>query len=104
MNNYNNLSKDELIKLLLEKDNQIEKQDIELRDLRIKYDKLILKFDNENQRQLRDTYNTIVKKNEKLEPKDEAINEAEAKATKKRGLKQGSHNFTYDLKPTRTIN
>ena len=28
MNNYNNLSKDELIKLLLEKDNQIEKQDI----------------------------------------------------------------------------
>ena len=44
MNNYNNLSKDELIKLLLEKDNQIEKQDIELRDLRIKYDKFIIIF------------------------------------------------------------
>ena len=103
MNNYNNLSKDELIKLLLEKDNQIEKQDIELRDLRIKYDKLILKYDNEHQRQLRDTYNIFVKKTEKLEPIDEAINEAEAKATKKRGQKLGSHNFTYDLKPTRTI-
>ena len=103
MNNYENLSKDELIKLLLEKDNQIEKQDIELRDLRIKYDKLILKYENEHQRQLRDTYNIFVKKNEKLEPIDEAINEAEAKATKKRGQKLGSHNFTYDLKPTRTI-
>jgi hypothetical protein len=43
MNNYKNLSKDELIQLLLEKD-------IELRDLRIKYDKLILKYDNEHQR------------------------------------------------------
>ena len=103
MNNYNNLSKDELIKLLLEKDNLIEKKDIELRDLRIKYDKLILKYDNEHQRQLRDTYNTFVKKSEKLEPIDEAINEAEAKATKKRGQKEGNHNFTYDLKPTRTI-
>ena len=103
MNNYENLSKDELIKLLLEKDNKIEKQEIELRDLRIKYDKLILKYDNEHQRQLRDTYNTFVKKSEKLEPIDEAINEAEAKATKKRGQKEGSHNFIYDLKPTRTI-
>ena len=82
MNNYNNLSKDELIKLLLEKDNLIEKKDIELRDLRIKYDKLILKYDNEHQRQLRDTYNQFVKKSEKLEPIDEAINEAEAKAPK----------------------
>ena len=96
MNNYEKLSKDELIKLLLEKD-------IELRDLRIKYDKLILKYDNEHQRQLRDTYNQFVKKSEKLEPIDEAINEAEAKATKKRGQKEGSHNFIYDLKPTRTI-
>ena len=76
MKNYEDLTKEELIQLLLEKD-------IELRDLRIKYDKLILKYDNEHQRQLRDTYNTFVKKNEKLEPMDEAINEAEAKATKK---------------------
>ena len=110
MNNYNNLSKDELIKLLLEKDNKInetqdkfEKTLIELRDLRIKYDKLILKYDNEHQRQLRDTYNQFVKKSEKLEPIDEAINEAEAKAPKKRGQKEGNHNFTYDLIPNRTI-
>ena len=103
MNNYNNLSKDELIKLLLEKDNLIEKKDIELRDLRIKYDKLILKYDNEHQRQLRDTYNQFVKKSEKLEPIEETINEAEAKADKKKGQRQGNHNFTYDLKPTRTI-
>lgn len=103
MNNYDNLSKDELIKLLLEKDNIIEKKDIELRDLRIKFDKLILKYDNEHQRQIRDVYNTFVKKSEKLEPIDEAINEAEAKATKKPGQKRGSHNFTYDLIPTRTI-
>ena len=103
MNNYNNLSKDELIKLLLEKDNKIEKQEIELRDLRIKYDKLILKYENEHQRQLRDTYNKFVKKSEKLEPIDEAINEAEAKVNKKAGRKKGDHNFTYDLIPTRTI-
>ena len=117
MNNYNNLSKDELIKLLLEKDNKLIEKDneiketkiefektlIELRDLRIKYDKLILKYDNEHQRQLRDTYNQFVKKSEKLEPIDEAINEAEAKATKKPGQRKGNHNFTYDLIPTRTI-
>ncbi len=103
MNNYENLSKDELIKLLVEKDNIIEKKDIELRDLRIKHDKLILKYENEHQRQIRDTYNKFVKKSEKLEPIDEAINEAEAKTTKKPGQKAGKHNFTYDLKPTRTI-
>ncbi len=110
MNNYDNLSKDELIKLLLEKDNKlIEKENkleetlIELRDLRIKLDKLILKYDNEHQRQIRDTYNQFVKKSERLEPIDEAINEAEAKASKKPGQKKGSHNFTYDLIPTRTI-
>ena len=117
MNNYENLSKDELIKLLLEKDNKLVEKDneiketkiefektlIELRDLRIKYDKLILKYDNEHQRQLRDTYNQFVKKSEKLEPIDEAINEAEAKATKKPGQRKGNHNFTYDLIPNRTI-
>ncbi len=41
---------------------------------------LILKYDNEHQHQLRDTYNLFVKKSEKLEPIDEAINEAEAKS------------------------
>ena len=103
MNNYNNLSKDELIKLLLEKDNELEKTTIELKITREKLDKLILKYENEHQRKLRDTYNTFVKKSEKLEPIDEAINEAEAKATKKVGQKKGNHNFTYDLTPTRTI-
>ena len=103
MNNYDNLSKDELIKLLLEKDNLLEKKDIELRDLRIKYDKLILKYDNEHQRQIRDIYNQFVKKSEKLEPVDETINEAETKASKKPGQRQGNHNFMHDLKPTRTI-
>ena len=117
MNNYENLSKDELIKLLLEKDNKLLEKDnklsemkdeldktiIELRDTREKLDKLILKYENEHQRQLRDTYNKFVKKSETLEPIDEAINEAEAKSTKKRGQKKGGHNFTYDLKPTRTI-
>ena len=103
MNNYDNLNKDELIKLLLEKDNLLEKKDIELRDLRIKYDKLILKYDNEHQRQIRDIYNQFVKKSEKLEPVDETINEAETKASKKPGQRQGNHNFMHDLKPTRTI-
>ena len=110
MNNYEDLSKDELIKLLLEKDNVIqetkleyEKTLIELKTTREKLDKLILKYENEHQRQLRDTYNQFVKKSEKLEPIDEAINEAEAKAPKKRGQKGGNHNFTYDLVPTRTI-
>lgn len=110
MKKYDNLSKDELIKLLLEKENKIKEQEnkikeqeIELRDLRIKYDKLILKYENEHQKQLRDTYNRFVKKSEHLEPIDEAINEAEAKATKKIGQKKGNHNFNYDLVPTRTI-
>jgi len=124
MDKYENLSKDELIKLLLNKDKEISNKDkeilkkdneinevkielektiIELRDLRIKHDKLILKYENEHQRYVRDVYNKFVKKSEKLEPIDEAINEAEAKSTKKAGRKKGDHNFTYELTPTRTI-
>lgn len=124
MENYENLSKDELIKLLqlkdkaiLKKDKVIEQKDkvivetqkeldktiIELKITREKLDKLILKYDNEHQRQVRDTYNAFVNKREILKPIDEAINEAEAKTTKKPGQKAGGHNFTYDLKPTRTI-
>lgn len=117
MTNYENLSKDELIKLLLKKDNEIKEKNneiietnkkleeslIELRNTREKLDKLIIKYENEHQRQIRDIYNTFVKKSEKLEPIDETINEAEAKSNRKPGQKQGGHNFIYDLKPTRTI-
>ena len=138
MNKYGNLGKDELIRLLLQKDNQLVEKDnqliekdnqlveknneinrkdckikniqielektiIELRDTREKLDKLILKYENSHQRQLRDTYNKFVKTSEKLETVDEAINEAETKAKRKTGQKKGNHNFTYELKPTRKI-
>ena len=116
MNKYGNLGKDELIRLLLQKDNQLieknnqlvknnnqinrkdckikniqtelEKTIIELRDTREKLDKLILKYENSHQRQLRDTYNKFVKTSEKLEAVDEAINEAETKAKRKSGQKK----------------
>jgi len=108
MTNYENLSKEELIKLLQKqqeelskKDELIQKQIIELRDARLKLEQYILKYENQQQRIMRETYNTFVRKSEKLEPVEECINEAEHHA--KKGRDTGSKNFTAELIPTRTI-
>lgn len=103
MNKYRNLNKDELIRLLLEKDDIIAKKEIEIRDLREKNEKLILKYENQQQRVLRDTYNKFVKTSEKLSKEEECINEAELKADVKKGRERGSKNFITELTPTRTI-
>ena len=115
MNKYNNLSMEEMIKLLEEKDKQIEKEKnknkkitekydkaiIDLRDTRILLEKYIAKYGNLEQRLLRDTYNKFVGTKELNE--DIIINEAEEKATIKRGRKENSKNFSTTITPTRTI-
>ena len=103
MDNYKNLSKEELIRLLLEKDNELDKQKIEIRDLKEKLDKLILKYENQQQKVLKDTYNKFVKTSEHLTDEDQCINEAELKADVAKGRKLGSKNFITDLTATRTI-
>lgn len=76
---------------------------IEIRDLREKNEKLILKYENQQQRVLRDIYNKFVKTSEKLSKEEECINEAELKADIKKGRDCGSKNFITELTPTRTI-
>lgn len=119
---YEGLNNEELIKLLKEKDKELDKKDkalskanknldqttrkldetiIELRDTRILLETYIAKYGNLEQRMLRDTYNRFVGTSELNE--DIIINEAEEKSLVKRGRKSGSKNFTFDIKPTRTI-
>ena len=104
MLDYNKFSKDQLIEKLEKANNIIQKQEIELRELREAYDKLLLQYDNKTQKALRDAYNTFVDKKEKLKDDELIINEAEHKASEnKRGRKTGGTNFSTNLKPSRTI-
>ena len=91
MLDYNKFSKDQLIEELEKANNIIQKQEIELRELREAYDKLLLQYDNKAQKALRDAYNTFVDKKEKLKDDELIINEAEHKASEnKRGRKVSS--------------
>ena len=46
MLDYNKFSKDQLIEVLEKANNIIQKQEIELKELREAYDKLLLQYDN----------------------------------------------------------
>ncbi len=124
--NYSNLSNEQLIKLLEEKNNELnvikvslenttnelidvksnlstvnklyQLEQIKHRKLNEKFEALLLKYENKNEQYKKEIYNKYVSKSEKTRHK---INDAEYNS--KKGRKVGGTNFTTKLTPTRSI-
>lgn len=111
MDNYDNLSKEELIALLLKKDNELNKQDkiistqqrkiekleVKNKNLNIQIEKLIAKYEDKLLASKKFQVEQFIPKNEQLKDEDIIVNELESIKNKKT-RKAPTENFIQDLK------
>ena len=97
MNDYSNLSREELIALILKRDSQIDALEVERRDLHKQIEKLIKKYEDKLSASKKFQVEQYIPKSEQLKEENLVINELEGIKEKKE-RKATSENFIQDLK------